>query len=99
GGATAELIFARADGPARLVSWTGTGLAPAIELAASATRTIATGDFDGDGRADLALGRSGSDADEVLLNTSTTTPSFFHATELGSAPTVTLLIEDFDADG
>src|SRR5690606_9471341 len=95
-----QLIFARADAPARLVAWSGTGWAPPSELSAAGADSIAASDLDGDGRTDLVFARAdAADADEILLNTSTTTPAFFPAAELGRAPTIRLLTADFDDDG
>src|SRR5690606_14916372 len=99
GGPPSELVFARDGANAAVVALSGSS--QPTELETGPGSSLASGDFDGDGRADLVIGRGPADApaDGVLLNTSAGSPSFFLATELGRAPTVDVLAGDFDGDG
>ncbi len=81
---------------------TGTQIIPGIKKTDFATDlgpvSVATGDFDGDGKADLATANSGSNTVSILLNTGS--GDFGAKTDIvvGSQPRA-VLTRDFDGDG
>ncbi len=92
-----------------LLNTTATGattptFAPAMNFAAgSGPLSVAVGDFNGDGQADLAVANSNSDDVLVLLNTTATgatTPTFSPAMNFitGTAPT-SVAVGDVNGDG
>jgi VCBS repeat-containing protein len=98
-----ELVVAAADGGAAVYSNTGGTLTLAATLATGATRAAATGDFNADGRADVALARDTADfpampSTSVWLATADSANPFFVADELGAAPATGLLVNDFNLD-
>jgi hypothetical protein len=97
-----ELVIANGDGDAAVYANTGGTLALAHTLPTGPTSSVAAGDFNGDGRADLVFGRETAappavPAALVLLNQAGT--SFFPADELGAATTSRLAVKDFDLEG
>jgi hypothetical protein len=98
-----ELVTANADGDAAVYRNTGGIFALELTLATGPATSVAAGDFNGDGAADLVFGRrsaaAGLPTDLVWLNTSGATGSFFLSGELGGTDTTYVTIADFDLDG
>jgi len=97
-----ELIFANEDGPAVLHANVGGTFAAPAAIDAGPSSSVASGDFNGDGHADLVLGRrmpgeSGLPSNAVYLNDGA--GGFAAAGALGASPTLAVLAEDFDEDG
>ena len=99
-----ELVFANADDDATIYSYNSAGdFYDVAALATGPTTSVAVGDFDADGRADLVFGRGatalGVPSNPVFLNTTMNgTGQFFLAAELGASPTNDVLVIDTDDD-
>lgn len=99
-----ELVVANGDADAAIYRNAAGAFALEATLATGPTSAVSTGDFNGDGRADLVFARGTATPPAlpsalVWLNTSTTTSQFFLADELGAAQTSRLLVRDFNLDG
>ena len=68
-----------------------------LTLATGATTSVAAADLNKDGRADLVFGRSVG-GNLVYLNTPGASGGFSLASQLGAAPTASVLLGDFDID-
>jgi VCBS repeat-containing protein len=98
-----ELVIANGDGDAAVYGNSGGVLALASTLATGPTSTVATGDFNGDGRADLVFGRETATPPAmptalVWLNGSASGAPLFVSDELGAATTSAVLVKDYDLD-
>jgi hypothetical protein len=98
-----ELVLAAADGGAAVYSNAGGRFTRVATLATGATRAVATGDFNADGRADVVLARDAVEfpavpSPSVWLATADSGNPFFVADELGAAPATGLLVNDFNLD-
>jgi VCBS repeat-containing protein len=98
-----ELVVADADRGAAVYSNAGGTLRLAATLATGATRAVATGGFNADGRADVVFARDTADlpavpSASVWLATAASGNPFFVADELGAAPAIGLLVNDFNLD-
>ena len=92
GDALPELVVANGDGNAAVYRNTAGAFSLEMQLPTGPAVSVATGDLNNDGKADLVFGRStaappGLPSDLVLLNTSGTSGSFFLSDELGASPT------------
>ena len=100
-----EVVFANADGDATVYGNTAGVLQLALTLPTGPATSVATADFNNDGRFDLVFGRSAGPAaaaapsNPVWLNTSASTGSFFLSDELGAAPTTAVVTADINLDG
>jgi VCBS repeat-containing protein len=95
-----DLVIANADGDAAVYGNGGGNFTLTRTLPTGPTSGVATGDFNGDGRADLVFSRAsaaspGVPSALVWLNG----PSLFLSDELGAAATSDLVVRDFDIDG
>ena len=103
GDALPELVLANADGGAAVYANAGGTFALAATLDTGPTSAVATGDFNGDGRADLVFARATAAPPAVpsalvWLTTAGAGDSFFVSDELGAAAATALLVEDFNLD-
>jgi hypothetical protein len=95
-----DLVLANADGDAAVYANSGGVFKLARTLPTGPTSSVASGDFNADGRSDLVFGRAtatppGVPTTLVWLNG----PEFFLSDELGAAETSGMLVRDFDLDG
>ena len=98
-----ELVIANGNGDAAVYGNSGGVFTLAQTLTTGPTSTVATGDFNADGRADLVFGRETATppalpAALVWLNGAASGGQLFVSDELGAAPTSALLVKDFDLD-
>jgi len=98
-----ELVLANAGGGAAVYRNTRGAFSIETTLATGATSAVATGDFNGDNRADLVFARDTATLPAVpsalvWLNTSGASGQLFVSDELGAAATTALLVRDFDVD-
>ena len=104
GDALPELVVANGDGNAVVYRNTAGAFSLELPLPTGPAVSVATGDLNNDGKADLVFGRAtaappGLPSDLVLLNTSGTSGSFFLSDELGASPTSGVSLADLDLDG
>jgi hypothetical protein len=102
GDARPDLVFANANGPATLYRNSGGAFARAPDVDPGPTTSVASGDFNADGFADLVFGRASAPAGQapanpVYLNDGT--GAFTPGAQLGASPTIDVLVADFDGDG
>lgn len=103
GDALPELVLANADGDATVYGNSGGVFTLARTLTTGPTSSVATGDFNADGRADLVFGRETATAPAmpttlVWLNGAANGGQLFVSDELGAAATSALLVRDVDLD-
>jgi hypothetical protein len=101
GDALPELVIVNGDGDAAVYGNAGGVLTLARTLPTAAASSVASADFNADGREDLAFARAtaarpGTPSTLVLLNEAA---QFFVSDELGAATTSRLLAKDLDLDG
>jgi hypothetical protein len=97
-----ELVLVNSDGTAVYANSAGT-LRLATTLSTGPASAVATGDFNADRRADLVVARdsaapSAVPSTLVWLATADGSNPFFVADELGAAPAIGLLVDDFNLD-
>jgi VCBS repeat-containing protein len=98
-----ELVIANGDGDATIYGNSGGVFAPALTLATGPTSSVAAGDFNADGRADIVFGRETATPPAipsalVWLNGVASGGQLFLSDELGAAATSALLVKDYDLD-
>jgi hypothetical protein len=101
-----DLVFANANGPSRFYRNLGGGsFAAGVVVDAGGAESVASGDFNRDGRADLVFGQlstqSSPPSNPVYQNNpgATGAPSFVLTGRLGASPTIDVLATDVDVDG
>ena len=99
-----ELVLAKGDGDAAVYRNTAGAFTLEGTLATGPTQAVAAGDFNADGRADLAFGRDTATTPAVpsalvWLNAAGAGSQLNAAAELGAAATSGLLVKDFNLDG
>jgi VCBS repeat-containing protein len=98
-----ELVLATAGDGAAVYRNTGGVLTLAVTLPTGPTSAVATGDFNADGRADLAFARDTATLPAVpsalvWLNGGGANGQFFVSDELGAAAATALVVRDFNLD-
>jgi VCBS repeat-containing protein len=98
-----ELVLATASDGAAVYRNSGGVLTLAVTLPTGPTSAVATGDFNADGRADLAFARDTAALPAVpstliWLNGGGTNGQFFVSDELGAAAATNLVVQDFNLD-
>jgi VCBS repeat-containing protein len=104
GDALPELVIANGDGDAAVYGNSGGVFTLARTLTTGPTSSVASGDFNADGRADVVFGRETATPPAlpttlVWLNGAANGGGLFVSDELGAATTSALLVKDFDLDG
>ncbi|HUQ53245.1 MAG TPA: tandem-95 repeat protein, partial [Gammaproteobacteria bacterium] len=104
GDALPELVIANGDGDATVYGNSGGVFTLARTLTTGPTSTVATGDFNGDSRADLVFGRDTAAPPAiptalVWLNGPANGGQLFVSDELGAATTSAVLVKDVDLEG
>jgi hypothetical protein len=99
-----ELVLAKGDGDAAVYRNGAGAFTLDSTLATGPTQTVATGDFNADGRADLVFGRDSAVTPAVpsalvWLNSAGAGSQLTAAAELGAAVTNAVLVRDFNLDG
>jgi hypothetical protein len=100
-----DLVFANANGPSRFYRNIGSGnFAPGVVVDAGGAESVASGDFNRDGRPDVVFGQltaqSGPPSNPVYQNNpGANGPSFVLIRRLGASPTIDVLATDIDVDG
>ena len=99
-----ELVLAKGDGDAAVYRNTAGAFTLEGTLATGPTSAVAAGDFNADGRADLAFGRDTATSPAVpsalvWLNAAGAGSQLNAAAELGAAATSGVLVKDFNLDG
>lgn len=103
GDALPELVLANAEGGAVVYANSGGAFKLAATLETGPTSAVAAGDFNGDGRADLAFTRDTAESPDVpsalvWLTTANASRPFFISDRLGAAAATALLVDDFNLD-
>ena len=99
-----ELVLAKGDGDAAVYRNNAGAFTLEGTLATGPTSAVAAGDFNADGRADLAFGRDTATSPAVpsalvWLNAAGAGSQLNAAAELGAAATSGVLVKDFNLDG
>ena len=99
-----ELVLAKGDGDAAVYRNNAGAFTLEGTLATGPTSAVAAGDFNADGRADLAFGRDTATTPAVpsalvWLNAAGAGSQLNAAAELGAAATSGVLVKDFNLDG
>jgi hypothetical protein len=99
-----ELVIANGDSNATVYANSGGVFTLALTLATGPTSSVATGDFNADGRADVVFGREtatpppATPTTLVWLSGAASGGQPFLSDELGAAATSALLVKDYDLD-